>query len=96
MSIRSIRIPDDIDRSINYVARSEKLEKAQSLRKLMRLGFEYYVAKSYESGKLTLREAAKLLNMTISETLDLLLEMGVKGNIRAKDVIDAMQSLPNS
>jgi len=54
MSIRSIRIPNDIDRSIDYVARSEKLEKAQSLRKLMRLGFEYYVAKSYESGKLTL------------------------------------------
>jgi len=54
MSIRSIRIPNDIDRSIDYVARSEKLKKAQSLRKLMRLGFEYYVAKSYESGKLTL------------------------------------------
>lgn len=95
MSIRSIRIPNDIDRSIDYVARSEKLEKAQSLRKLMRLGFEYYVAKSYESGKLTLREAAKLLNMTHSETLDILLEMGVKGNIRPKDVIDAMQSLPS-
>jgi predicted HTH domain antitoxin len=95
MSIRSIRIPNDIDRSIDYVTRSEKLEKAQSLRKLMRLGFEYYVAKSYESGKLTLREAAKLLNMTHSETLDILLEMGVKGNIRSKDIIDAMQSLPS-
>lgn len=78
------------------MARSEKLEKAQSLRKLMRLGFEYYIAKSYESGKLTLREAAKLLNLTISETLDLLLEMGVNGNIRAKDVIDAMKLIPNS
>ncbi|ODS32106.1 MAG: hypothetical protein SCARUB_02756 [Candidatus Scalindua rubra] len=91
MSIRSIRIPDDIDRSIDYVARSEKLEKAQSLRKLMRLGFEYYIAKSYERGRITLREAAGLLNMTLSETLDLLLEMGVKGNIRAKDVMDAMK-----
>lgn len=93
MSIRSIRIPDEMDKSIDYVARSEKLEKAQSLRKLLRIGFEYYVAHSYERGKLTLREAANLLNLTLSETIDLLLEMGIKGNIRTKDVLDAMQGL---
>jgi len=94
MRVRSVRIPEDIDKAIDYVARSEKLEKTSSFRKLTRLGFEFYVAKSYERGKLTLREAAGLLNLDLIETIDLLDEMGVKGNIRAKDIIESLKALP--
>jgi len=93
MRVKSLRIPEDMDKAIEYVAKSEKLEKTQSLRKLTRIGFEYYVAKSYEGGKLTLREAAKLLNLTLSETIDLLSKMGIKGNIRAKDVMESLQAI---
>ena len=93
MKVKSIRIPEDIEQAIEYVARSEKLEKTQSIRKLTRLGFEFYAAKSYERGKLTLREAAELLNLTLSETIDLLSEMGVKGNIRAKDIMESLKAM---
>lgn len=93
MKVKSLRIPEDIDKAIDYVAKSEKLEKTQSLRKLTRLGFEFYAAKSYERGKLTLREAADLLNMTLSETIDILSEMGVKGNIKAKDVMESLKKI---
>jgi predicted HTH domain antitoxin len=96
MKVKSVRIPEDIDKAIDFVARSEKLEKTQSIRKLTRLGFEVYVAKSYEKGKLTLREAARLLNLTLSETIDLLSEMGVRGNIRAKDVTESLKLMPSS
>jgi phosphoribosyl-ATP pyrophosphohydrolase len=92
MKVKSIRIPEEIDRAIDYVARSEKLEKNSSLRKLTRLGFEVYMAKSYARGKLTLREAADLLNLTLAETIDLFGEMGIKGNISAKDVMDALKA----
>jgi predicted HTH domain antitoxin len=94
MRVKSIRIPEDIDKAVEYVARKEKLEKTQSIRKLTRLGFEVYVAKCYEKGRLTLREAAALLNSTLSETIDLLSEMGIKGNIRAKDVMESLKSMP--
>ena len=40
MKVRSMRIPEDIDRAIKYVSNAEKIENTQSLRKLARLGFE--------------------------------------------------------
>ena len=93
MKVKSLRIPDDIDQAIDYVARFEKLEKTSTLRKLTRMGFEVYVAKSYERGKLTLREASRLLQLNLMDTIDLLNEMGVKGNIRAKDVMEGLKAL---
>ena len=93
MKVKSLRIPDDIDQAIDYVAHSEKLEKTSTLRKLTRMGFEVYVAKSYERGKLTLREAARLLQLNLMDTIDLLNEMGVKGNIKAKDVMEGLKAL---
>jgi predicted HTH domain antitoxin len=96
MKVKSVRIPDEIDKAIDYVARSEKLEKTSSLRKLTRMGFEVYVAKSYERGKLTLREAADLLRMNLLETIELLSEMGVKGNIKTKDVMEGLKALPRN
>jgi predicted HTH domain antitoxin len=92
MKVKSMRIPDDIDQAINYVSQLEKIEKAQSLRKLARIGFEYYVAKSYKEGRITLRDASDLLKLSLSETIDLLAEMGVKGNIRAADVYASLMT----
>ena len=93
MKVKSMRIPDDIDRAIEYVSKVEKIEKAQSLRKLARVGFEYYVVKAYKQGTITLRQAASLLKMTLSETIDLFVEMGARGNISAKDVLASLASL---
>ena len=90
MKVRSLRIPQDIDQAIEYVSRIEKTEKTQSLRKLARLGFENYVAKAYGDGRITLREASKLLALTLSETIDVFSELGVKGNIRASDVLESL------
>ncbi len=91
MIVKSLRIPEDIEQAIEYVAKSEKIEKSQSLRKLTRVGFECYVARSYEQGKLTLREATSLLKLSLSETLEILSEMGVKGNIRSSEVLESLK-----
>ncbi|MCD6265025.1 MAG: UPF0175 family protein [Deltaproteobacteria bacterium] len=92
MKVKSMRIPEDIEHAIQYVSKVEKIEKAQSLRKLARVGFEYYVVKAYSDGKITLREASDLLTLTLSETIDLLANMGIKGNIRAKDVLASLSA----
>ena len=93
MKVKSMRIPDDIDQAIDYVSQTEKIEKAQSLRKLARLGFEYYVTKEYREGRSTIREAAKLLDLPLSRVIDLLNEIGVSGNIRARDVLSSLKSI---
>ena len=93
MKVKSIRLPDDIDRAIGYVSQNEKLEKTQSFGKLARIGFEAYVGRSYEKGKLTLRQASELLSLTLSETIDLLQEMGVRGNIRTQDVMESLEAI---
>ena len=93
MKVRSMRVPEDIDRAIKYVSNAEKIENTQSLRKLARLGFELYVAKNYQNGQITLREASELLTLTTSETLDLLSNMGVTGNIRSSDVLASLDAV---
>jgi predicted HTH domain antitoxin len=90
---RTKRVPEDIDRAIKYVSNAEKIENTQSLRKLTRLGFELYVAKNYQSGDITLREASELLNLTMSETIDRLSKMGVTGNIRSSDVLASLNTV---
>ena len=93
MKVKSMRIPEDIDKAIGYVARAEKIENTHSLRKLARMGFESYVTKEYKNAKVSLREASDLLGLTLSETIDLFLDMGVKGNIHAEDVMKSLESL---
>ena len=44
MSVRSIRITEEIETAVRYVADREHAAQAQSLRKLARMGFEAYVA----------------------------------------------------
>ena len=92
MKVKSMRIPEDIDKAIVYVSRSEKIENTHSLRKLARMGFESYISKEYKAGKITLREASDLLKLTLSETVDILSDMGVKGNIHAEDVLNSLKT----
>jgi hypothetical protein len=93
MTVRSIRIPDDLDRAITFVAEREKIERSQSLRKLAALGFERYVASLYEEGRVTAREAAALLETSLRQALERFDELGVPGNVRATDVLRGLDAL---
>ena len=65
--------------------------KVKAIRKMIKTGFETYVSDLYKDGKITIREAARLLNKPISETIDLLIQRGVKGNLEASDVITSIE-----
>lgn len=90
MRTKSIRMPEELMSAIEMVEKEEKIEEATAIRKLLRIGYETYVANMYRFGKLSLAEASRLLELTQIETLELLHERGVKGNL---DPSDAMYSL---
>ncbi len=56
----------------------------------MRIGFETYIGNLYRQGKVTLREAARLLDMNQIEAMNLFLDSGIKGNLDASDVLNSL------
>lgn len=90
MKIKSIRMPDEITDAIEMVEKEEKVEEATAIRKLIKIGYETYIANMYRFGKISLAEAARLLGLTQIETIELFLDKGVKGNLDAADVMQAM------
>lgn len=93
MGVRSIRISEDLETAIRYVAERDRAEQAQSLRKLARLGFEAYVAGQYRSGEVSLRQAAALLGITLWDALDRLAALGATGNATAESVLAGLDAL---
>lgn len=61
------------------------------MRKLMRIGFETYIGNLYKQGKITLREAARLMNVNQIEAMNLFLDAGIKGNLDASDVLISLE-----
>ena len=49
-----------------------------------------YHAGATDDAKLSLREAAELLNLSLYETIDFFAGMGVKENIRVRDVMESI------
>ncbi len=91
MKTKSLRITEDIMNAIELVEKEEKIEESTAMRKLMRIGFETYIGNLYKQGKITLREAAKLLNVNQLDAMDLFLDAGIKGNLDASDVLTSLE-----
>lgn len=93
MKTLSIRIPDDMMSALQVVGREEKIEASTAMRKLVRIGYESYVGNLYRQGKVTLRDAAALLDLNQMETLDLFLEAGISGNLDASDILTSLEKM---
>lgn len=91
MKTKSIRIPKDMMTAIEIVEKEEKIEESTAMRKLIRIGFETYVGNLYRQGKVTLREAARLLGVNQIEAMNLFLDSGIKGNLDAADVLTSLE-----
>lgn len=82
-TVKTIRLPEDLARAISHRARLENVDESTAIRQLLTIGVKDYAVKLYREGKMSLNEAANLANVTVREMIDLLLDRGVKGNIRA-------------
>lgn len=75
-----VRLPADLERGVRWVTRRERLTKpVEGLRRLLWLGLEREVARRYEAGELSLRDAADLLGLSAREALEAIGQAGVRG-----------------
>jgi predicted HTH domain antitoxin len=87
MKTKSLRISREIIAAIELVEQQEHIEEASAMRKLIRMGFETYVGNLYKEGKVSLREAARLLHTDQIDAMNKFLDAGIKGNLESSDVV---------
>lgn len=91
MITKSIRMPEDLLDAITVVEKEEKIEETTAIRKLIKIGYETYISDLYKSGKLSLSDVARQLDISQIEALELLLNRGVKGNLDAADIVHSLE-----
>ena len=65
-TVKSLRLPESLLRSVRYLARRERLDESTAIRQLIALGTAEYAVRLYREGKITLNEAAELATIAIA------------------------------
>ncbi len=71
-TVKSLRLPDDLLKSVRYLAKRERLDESTAIRQLLALGTAEYAVRLYREGKITLNEAAELAS--VAPSLEYVLE----------------------
>jgi hypothetical protein len=94
MRTRTLRLPDDLEKAVREVGTTERIEEATAMRKLLRMGYEVFIAEQYRAGRVSLRSAAHRMGISMSETMDAFQRLGIQGNATADDTLQSFRSLP--
>lgn len=90
MKAKAVRLPDRLLDAVKFAEKREKLDEPTTIRKFLKLGSERYIGGQYAEGKISLREAAEVLDLPVRETLELLWDMGITGNVGARETLKAL------
>jgi len=87
MGVISLRLKDrDLER-LDELSKLERKDRSTTARELLEYGWEFLMLRYYKEGKLSLEGLAKKLNMSISEAIDLLAELGIEAPIEFDDYL---------
>ncbi len=90
MKAKALRLPDNLLDAVKFAEKREKLDEPTTIRKFLRLGAEKYVGDNYARGDISLREAARVLDIPPREALELFGDMGITGNVDADKSLKAL------
>jgi predicted HTH domain antitoxin len=88
---RSVRFSQETLRAIEWIQQREGGDVSDAVRRLLRKGLEREVADLYAQGKVTLREAAEVLSVSLLAAMDLLRHHGVPGNVTMEQALEARE-----
>ncbi|WP_457555117.1 UPF0175 family protein [Candidatus Pyrohabitans sp.] len=91
-----MRIPGEIKREIEKIAKTEHIDRSTALRMVLEKGLREWkkeiALKLLVEGKVTLWKAASIAGIPLVEMLELVEEKGVSLPVRAEDVIDDIRA----
>ena len=93
MTTKTLRLPDMLTDAVREVGRYEHIEEATAMRKLLSMGYEVYLAELYRRGTVSIRDVASRLDVSITEALAKLQQLGISGNVSADDTLRSLKSL---
>jgi len=91
MAVISLRLKDRDFKRLNELSRMEHKDKSTVARELLEYGWEFLMIKLYREGKLSLGTLALKLEISVSETIDLLSEFGVESPIEYDDYLKGFE-----
>ena len=83
----SIRLKETEIKFIKELSKKKNIDKSTAARELIEYGKVYFTILLYKDGKVSLGKAAKELELSISETIDLLAEFGIKSPLSYADYL---------
>jgi len=93
MAVISLRLKEkDLER-LDELSRLEHKDKSTVARKLLEYGWDFLMLKQYKEGKLSLGSLAKKLDISISEAIDLLADLGIETPIEFEDYLKGFEVL---
>jgi hypothetical protein len=95
MTTKTLRLPDSLVEAVREIGTAEHVEESTAMRKLLKMGYDLYVAEQYRAGRVSLRDVAARMNLPLSETLEALRRLGITGNTGADDALASLQSISN-
>jgi hypothetical protein len=93
MSVISLRLKERELSRIEELSKMENKDKSTVARELLEYGWDFLMVKYYKEGKLSLSGLATKLGISVSETIDLLSNLGVEAPIDYDDYLKGFEVL---
>ena len=93
MTVMSLRLGKEEMERIVRISNQEKREKSVTARELLNAGWTFRWLKLYHLGKVSLGRVAEQLNLSMSEVIDLLVELGIEAPIKYDDYLEGFEGL---
>lgn len=93
MNVMSLRLEKKEMKLIEEMAKKEGKDKSTISRQLIGYGLTYLMIRLYREGRFSLEKVAKKLDLSVSETIDLLSEFGTKAPIDYDDYLKGYEAM---
>lgn len=84
----TLRLKDKELDFIKKLSKKSNSDRSYAARILIDNGWMYYVLKEYKEGKISIGKASEELEISISELIDLLADLGIKSPITYEDYLE--------